>query len=367
MAPTNEEKVTLKHYCNLRLILWETRDQSGDVILICGNGEDKIKAHKNILVATSKFFAEQFQANNEIKLTDINPIDMELVLEFIYIGQVTILDKNKDNFIITAQKLKIEGAPRAKRLLMPEILTKIFGNLPTEDLMKNVALVSKQFYELTKDFQVPLTCEIAYHKRKDSYIEGMLTRAHQIKKLHLGFLTQASQFTLVSSSMKSMNNLKCLKILGPEGKIILNEALMLFPLKVLFTNQDISKIGNCITLVNVSTAVTTLPEFKALAYLIRLEKLYINLHINAGISIKEIEEVFSHLTQLVNLDVIINLLQISVEHLSAFAKAGPKLKKIKVSAHHLNISLTPDKLNAFFDNNKNIEIFLLDIQIFLCF
>ena len=88
--------------------------------------------------------------------------------------------------------------------------------------------------------------------------------------------------------------------------------LMLFPLKVLFTNQDISKIGNCITLVNVSTAVTTLPEFKALAYLIRLEKLYINLHINAGISIKEIEEVFSHLTQLVNLDVIINLLQIKL-------------------------------------------------------
>ena len=138
--------------------------------------------------------------------------------------------------------------------------------------------------------------------------------------------------------------------------------LMLFPLKVLFTNQDISKIGNCITLVNVSTAVTTLPEFKALAYLIRLEKLYINLHINAGISIKEIEEVFSHLTQLVNLDVIINLLQISVEHLSAFAKAGPKLKKIKVSAHHLNISLAPDKLNAFFDNNKNIEIFVLEIN-----
>jgi len=249
MAEANEKKVTLKLFSDFRLKLWKTRDQSGDVVLICGNGENKMKAHKIILVATSKFFARQLEISNVVNLRDVNPVDLKNILEFIYKGQVTILDKNKENFIITAQKLKIVGTPRVKRQLIPEILIKIFGYLRTKDLLKNVALVSKQFYELTKDFQVPLTFDGLFYERKDKYFEGILRRANQIEKMCLGPLTKASQCTLITSSMKSMKNVKTLKIIGPENKLILNEALLLLPLRVLCTSEDISQIGHCRTLV----------------------------------------------------------------------------------------------------------------------
>lgn len=361
MAEANEKKVTLKLFSDFRLKLWKTRDQSGDVELICGNGENKMKAHKIILVATSKFFARQLEISNVVNLKDVNPVDLKNILEFIYKGQVTILDKNKENFIITAKKLNIVGTPRVKRQLIPEILIKIFGYLRTKDLLKNVALVSKQFYELTKDFQVPLTFDGLFYERKDKYFEGILRRANQIEKMCLGPLTKASQCALITSSMKSMKNVKTLKIIGPENKLILNEALLLLPLRVLCTSEDISQIGHCRTLVCVTTHVKTLPEFKALAYLTHLKILKCNLNINVGVSMKDIEEVFSHLTQLVKLDLSIDHMQISAEHLSALAKAGPKLNMMNIYVYHFNILFTPNKLNAFLENHNNIKTFLLNI------
>jgi len=65
---------------------------------------------------------------------------------------------------------------------MPEILVKIFGQLTTQDLLKNVALVSEQFDSLTKDFQVPLRFEIN-SQTSVNFVQGILARSHQIKQI----------------------------------------------------------------------------------------------------------------------------------------------------------------------------------------
>ena len=370
MDATDEEKLTIKSRNDFRLKLWKMRYQSGDVIIICGKNERKLRAHKIVLAAASWFFAETFQDSNEVRLLDIDASDVEHIIEFVYTGQVTILDKNKEHFISTAQKLKIEGAPKAIPKLMPEILIKIFGNLPTFDLMKNIALVSKQFCELTKDFQVPLTCEIGTtsSERQTGYIEGMLTRAHQIKKLHFGKLAEAHQLSLVTASIKSMKNLEVLRsdICRPSDEINFDEAFKFLPLKVFiccFGMQDISKIGHCKTLEHIKIHCKTLPEFLALSSLTRLKTMQCNLGRGEIAKIKDIERVFSHLTQLVQLSLGTDFMQATVDHLCAFAKASSNLKNIVIFTNQLHPSYTHEKLNEFFENHKNIGNLMLVIFI----
>ena len=214
MAAKKAKMMAIKSSSDFRLKLWETRDQFGDVILICGKSEEKIKAHKIILAAASKFFAEILQTIKEIKLSDVDATDLEQLLKFVYTGQVTIFECNLEKFILIAQKFKIEGAPRIIRQLMPEILIKIFGYLPAYDVLKSVALVSKQFSELTKYFKVPLDFEIGTRNPISiNCINGMLTRRHQIQKLKLKpFKIATAAITLAISSLKLMKNLKVLEV-----------------------------------------------------------------------------------------------------------------------------------------------------------
>ena len=85
--------------------------------------------------------------------------------------------------------------------------------------------------------------------------------------------------------------------------------------------------------------------------------------IHIVLQVENIERVFSCLTQLVQLHVFINYLQTTVNHLNAFAKAYPQLKKMHIETNQLHNSLTPKNLNEFLENHKNIERFVLNIYV----
>ena len=76
-----------------------------DVTLVC---EDKkqIKAHRNILSACSPVFKEILQIDRSpssiIYLRGVNSSQMDSLLQFIYIGEATILQEQINEFQVTA-------------------------------------------------------------------------------------------------------------------------------------------------------------------------------------------------------------------------------------------------------------------------
>jgi len=83
-----------------------------DVTLVCEGGK-YIKAHRVILSGSSYFF------NNFIRtITHQNPVvylsgiayeDLQAILELIYLGKTEVVQANLENFVKTAEKLKIIG------------------------------------------------------------------------------------------------------------------------------------------------------------------------------------------------------------------------------------------------------------------
>ena len=83
-----------------------------DVTLI-GEDESKLSAHKVVLASCSSFFKSVLRATNTsnpiIYLSGINSQNLGFMLDYMYQGEVQIFQENIDDFLIVAQKLKIEG------------------------------------------------------------------------------------------------------------------------------------------------------------------------------------------------------------------------------------------------------------------
>ena len=73
-----------------------------DVTLVCEDRK-QIKAHRNILSACSPVFKDILQINKSsssiIYLRGVNSLQMESILQFIYIGEATILQEQITDFL----------------------------------------------------------------------------------------------------------------------------------------------------------------------------------------------------------------------------------------------------------------------------
>lgn len=84
-----------------------------DVTLITDDSK-LTKAHKIILSSCSEFFKKVFQ-NSDIQgnlflhLTGVSSNELNQVLDYIYCGEAKILQEDLDQFLNTAQTLKLEG------------------------------------------------------------------------------------------------------------------------------------------------------------------------------------------------------------------------------------------------------------------
>ena len=111
------EKFSLKwndYQSNWNRTLSELRNESdsADVTLI---SEDKVKfsAHRVLLSSCSKMFKFILKGTNHsnplLYLGGVSSVNLRFILDYIYIGQVSLYQEQLDSFLESAQKLEVEG------------------------------------------------------------------------------------------------------------------------------------------------------------------------------------------------------------------------------------------------------------------
>ena len=91
-----------------------------DVTLI-SDDQKKFEAHKVVLSACSLFFKEILKSNNHpnplLYLGGVGAEDLKNVLDYIYLGEVNILQEKLENFMAIAKKFILEGLEDARQPL----------------------------------------------------------------------------------------------------------------------------------------------------------------------------------------------------------------------------------------------------------
>ena len=117
-----EEKFYLKwneFELNISNTFSRLRNQSSlfDVTLV-SNDHKQIQAHKLVLSACSEFFSEIFKRNTHhnplLYLGNVGGDDLNLVLDYIYQGEVQISQESLYRFMEIASMLKLEGLLKTK-------------------------------------------------------------------------------------------------------------------------------------------------------------------------------------------------------------------------------------------------------------
>ena len=117
----------------------KTTDLS-DVTLIT---DDKVKfsAHKIILSACSNMFKFIFKDNTHahslLYLSSVSSENLQLILDYMYNGEVNLFQEQLDSFLESAQKLEVEGMLGAKSEHFNE-----------EDILKNIDIMQDLDNEL---------------------------------------------------------------------------------------------------------------------------------------------------------------------------------------------------------------------------
>ena len=83
-----------------------------DVTLV-SDDQTQIPAHKLVLSASSKFFKSILKRNPHshplLYLSGVNSANLNLILDYIYQGEVQVNQEHLESFLEVAQRLKIEG------------------------------------------------------------------------------------------------------------------------------------------------------------------------------------------------------------------------------------------------------------------
>ena len=78
------------------------------------------------------------------------------------------------------EKIRLESLPN-------ELLVKIFSYLPTKDLLQNVALVSKRFYDLSKDSGAHVVVQLPRRNVRSGKIKKFLVGKNHIESVDMAF------------------------------------------------------------------------------------------------------------------------------------------------------------------------------------
>ena len=134
-----------------------------DVTLVCEDGK-QLKAHKVILSACSSFFNNILVRNHHdnmlIYLKGIKYKDLEAIIKFIYLGQISIKEGDLEDFMKTAKELEIK-----------ELLWNSMSNEET-----NTKLISDDF--LTND---SITFSESYTSDSQNVFEDLVEEFNKYK------------------------------------------------------------------------------------------------------------------------------------------------------------------------------------------
>ena len=83
-----------------------------DVTLV-GDDNSQIAAHKLVLSACSEYFNSIFKKNKHshpfLCLEGVNSMEIQNLLAYMYNGEVSVFQEDLDNFLLVAQRFKLEG------------------------------------------------------------------------------------------------------------------------------------------------------------------------------------------------------------------------------------------------------------------
>ena len=112
---TSSEKFCLKWNDFQKNLIASFRDIREDFcdVTLAGEGNVKIMAHKVILAASSTFFRDILKENQHhhplIYIKGIKGTHLTSVVEFIYHGEVNIVQDELNDFLIVAEELQLKG------------------------------------------------------------------------------------------------------------------------------------------------------------------------------------------------------------------------------------------------------------------
>ena len=84
-----------------------------DVILLIGPGKYQIKAHRLLLMSAAGFFRAMFTSKfkeasqDKVELPQIDPVTMETIMDFIYIGKTTLTNETIEDIARAANFLEM--------------------------------------------------------------------------------------------------------------------------------------------------------------------------------------------------------------------------------------------------------------------
>ena len=131
------------------------------------------------------------------QIPDLTSQELQIVLDLIYTGEAKVDIEEEERFLDIVKQLEIDSFPCQRKKaklscqsqpisindLPPEILLKILSNVSTHDLLQNVALVSQQFYELTKCPEVHLVVSVSERANADRTAMMFLKKARLMTSL----------------------------------------------------------------------------------------------------------------------------------------------------------------------------------------
>ena len=100
---------------NIKSAFGNLREENNfsDVTLVCEDGQ-KVEAHKVILAASSPFFQMLLETVKHttyllIFMRKVKYEDLMAIIDFIYVGEASVLQENLDSFLATADELQLKG------------------------------------------------------------------------------------------------------------------------------------------------------------------------------------------------------------------------------------------------------------------
>ena len=140
MSKPNFETFTNKTFRNLL-----DDEDFTDVTLACDDGQ-LVKAHKVILASASTFFkrilGQAAHPNPLVHIQGIKAFHLRLMLDFIYLGQISIERSNIEEFFETTRSLRIEGLEEVL-----EFERKILLEEKAKDLAERLRIGETQSHE----------------------------------------------------------------------------------------------------------------------------------------------------------------------------------------------------------------------------
>ena len=100
------------------------QDQNHTDVTLAADDGNPINAHQIVLSAGSKFFSDVFKRSRHtspyIYLRGFNRIDLQNIVEFLYMGEASLPQRDIDSFLGAAKQLEIKGLEKADNDDLPD-------------------------------------------------------------------------------------------------------------------------------------------------------------------------------------------------------------------------------------------------------